>query len=102
MGKKNPQTDAIATLVEQEGLEKVDLAQIGAIDPKILSIVPRDIAIKFKAIPFAKEAETVLVAMANPFDLFAEDAIRAVTNSRLIILTDKYKLISTRNYLIKV
>jgi len=85
MEKENPQTDVIATLVEQEGLERVDLSQIGAIDPEILSIVPEDIAIKFKAIPFGKEADTILVAMANPFDLFAEDAIRAVTNSRLRI-----------------
>jgi len=80
---ENPQTDVIATLVEQEGLEHIDLSQVGAIAPEILSTIPHEIAIKYKVIPFSREKDTVLLTMANPFDIFAEEAIRAATHSHL-------------------
>ena len=83
MENENPQTDVIATLVEQEGLEHIDLSQVGAIAPEILSTIPHEIAIKYKVIPFSREKDTVLLTMANPFDIFAEEAIRAATHSRL-------------------
>ncbi len=83
MENENPQTGVITTLVEQEGLEHIDLSQVGAIAPEILSTIPAEIAIKYKVIPFSKEKDVVLVTMANPFDIFAEEAIRADTHYRL-------------------
>jgi len=80
---ENPQAGVITTLVEQEGLEQIDLSQVGAIAPEILSTIPNEIAIKYKVIPFSREKDTVLVTMANPFDIFAEEAIRAATQSQL-------------------
>ncbi len=83
MENENPQTGVITTLVEQEGLEHIDLSQVGAIAPEILNTIPAEIAIKYKVIPFSKEKDVVLVTMANPFDIFAEEAIRADTHYRL-------------------
>ncbi len=83
MEVENPQSGVITTLVEQEGLEHIDLTQVGVIAPEILNTIPAEIAIKYKVIPFSKEKDVVLVTMANPFDIFAEEAIRADTHYRL-------------------
>ena len=66
----------INDLVLQEGVERADLAQFGFIDPEIIDSIPEEIAIKFKMIPFARDEDTLSVAMSNPFDIHAERALR--------------------------
>lgn len=77
--EKSP-TDIIETLVEQEGVQRVDLSKIGVIDPDVIDMIPGDIAIKYKVIPFSKDNDFISVSMSNPFDIFAQEAVQAKTN----------------------
>ncbi len=77
---RNPVT-VINELVAQEGVERVDLNQLGFIDPNVLDAIPEELALKFKIIPFAMEGSTISVAMSNPFDIHAERAIRVATSA---------------------
>ena len=65
----------IDQLVEQEGIQRVDLDELGFIDPEVLSLIPEDVAVKFKVIPFSADDKTLSITMANPFDIYAQRAI---------------------------
>ncbi|MBC60835.1 MAG: type IV-A pilus assembly ATPase PilB [Zetaproteobacteria bacterium] len=56
-------------------LEKIDLQKV-TIDPKILSLVPKDIAKKHFVLPIEKVGNNIVLAMGNPKDLQAIDAVR--------------------------
>ncbi len=66
---------------------KIPLIRLGKMDiPKeIISLIPSDLAENHLVVP-VKETETgLLVAMANPLDLFAIDDLRFVTQKRINI-----------------
>lgn len=48
-------------------------------DPKIFSLIPDELAIKYKTIPVLKIGKRLTCAMANPWDVFAIDEIRTKT-----------------------
>lgn len=79
MAKKDKEVSIIDTLVRQEGIEQIDLAEIGVIEPDVLDLIPDEIAVKHKVIPFSRSENSVSVTMANPFDLYAEQAVRTIT-----------------------
>ena len=56
----------------------VDLKQT-AIDPQAIEKVPRDLAKKYKLIPFALQDGVLRVAMENPTDVVAIDSLRRKT-----------------------
>ncbi|MFQ5707755.1 MAG: GspE/PulE family protein [bacterium] len=70
----------IHKLVEQDGIESVDLSQVGEINPDILNLIPEHIAIKYKLIPFSREGDSIAITMANPYDIVAQNAVRAKTS----------------------
>lgn len=72
----------INALVEKDGIDKVDLASVDEISPEILNLIPEEIATRYKMLPFAKEADVLCVAMANPFDIFAQDLVRSKIDLR--------------------
>jgi len=80
MAQLEQQNDVIKTLVDEEGIRVVDLTEIGAIDPEIVSSIPEEITLKHKIVPISHDEGYLHVAMANPFDLLAQEAIRSVTN----------------------
>ena len=49
------------------------------LDPEIVSLIPKKIALRYKLIPLNKEDNTLTVAMANPLDVNAIDYIREYT-----------------------
>jgi len=49
------------------------------IDRSILDLIPQELATKYEAIPFKREGKILHVAMANPKDVFAIDALRFAT-----------------------
>ncbi len=71
----NPIT-IIDELVEQEGVEHIDLSELDFIDPGVLESIPQQVAIKYRIVPFARDGKSISVAMANPFDLDAERVVR--------------------------
>lgn len=50
-----------------------------SIDKSLLDLIPQDLASKYEAIPFKREGKVLHIAMANPKDVFAIDALRFKT-----------------------
>ena len=57
---------------------KLDLAAID-IDPHVVRLVPREMARRFHLVAVGRDGETLLLAMADPFDVVATDTVSANT-----------------------
>ncbi len=65
----------IEDLVTEEGIKRIDLSEIGYINPEILNSIPNSVALRYKMVPFSYEDNSLLVTMANPFNI---DALNVV------------------------
>ncbi len=72
------ETDLVRTLAKQVGLEYFDLAD-ASIDASAVSLVSESIARRYQAIAVGWEDGKLVVAMADPSNVFALDDIRAIT-----------------------
>ena len=63
-------------LAEQHGLRYVDLTQ-SALAPGAASLLPEAVARRHHAVPIGRRLGTPVIAVADPGDLFAMDALRA-------------------------
>ena len=70
--------DLVRALARQHRIPAVDLERV-KLDPKILKLVPGDIAIKHQVLPLRRVGRTLTVAMANPTDLGVLDDLKFVT-----------------------
>jgi type IV pilus assembly protein PilB len=82
------ETDLVATLAAQVGLEFVDLHE-RQIDPTASNAVSDALSRRYQAIPIAWEGSTLVVAMADPSNVLAIDDIRSVTGAdvRVVVST---------------
>lgn len=62
-------------LSETSGIKNVDLHS-SALDPNVISKVPKEIAMRHKAIPMSERDEEVTVAMSDVYNIIALDDIR--------------------------
>ncbi len=60
------------------GCPSIDLKNFEP-DPALTRLLPGDVAIKFMALPVSKSGRKLLVAMANPSNIFALDDIKFIT-----------------------
>jgi len=63
------------TLAEQLGIPYVDIAH-NPPDPRVATLVPQDIAERYRAIPHARGDGCMRVAMAEPTDVMAADDLK--------------------------
>src|SRR3954471_2144737 len=82
------ETDLVAALAAQVGLEFVDLHD-RQIDPTASGAVSDALARRYQALPIAWEGTTLVVAMADPSNVLAVDDIRSVTGAdvRVVVAT---------------
>ncbi|MCU1373744.1 MAG: type secretory pathway, ATPase PulE/Tfp pilus assembly pathway, ATPase PilB, partial [Actinomycetia bacterium] len=82
------ETDLVASLAAQVGLEFVDLHD-RQIDPTASGSVSDALARRYQALPIAWEGATLVVAMADPSNVLAIDDIRSVTGAdvRVVVST---------------
>jgi CBS domain-containing protein len=71
--------DLVRALAEQVGLEFVDLSEYH-IDPLVATLLPHELARRYRAMPIGERDDKLLVAMSDPANLYALDAIRSVTS----------------------
>lgn len=64
------------------GLPYTDLRN-EVVDQEVLSTVPKELAVKFQAVPFAKSADTISVAMLDPNNVQAIEFIEKKTGLRV-------------------
>ena len=68
--------NALQYVYETEYIELKDVV----IEPEIVTLIPKDISLRYKVIPLNKEDSTLTIAMANPLDVNAIDYIRGYTH----------------------
>ena len=74
--------DLVATLAAQIGLEFVELAD-EQIDPTAVATVSAALARRYQALPIRWEETRLVVAMADPSNVFALDDIRTITGAEV-------------------
>ncbi len=65
-------------LSQQYGVPYVDLKS-KQIDPKVLSLIPKDLCRKYMVVPFDKAGNTLHVAIADPSNAYALEDLRFIT-----------------------
>jgi type IV pilus assembly protein PilB len=103
---KNLVTEAglVSTLATQLGLEYVDVADY-AVDPTATTLITDALARRYQALPIGWQDGRLLVAMADPSNVFAVDDIRTITGAdvKMVVSTrasilaaiDKYHRLDT-------
>jgi hypothetical protein len=64
--------DLVAALARQVGLEYIDLAEY-QVDPNAVSLLPEQVARRYRALPIGFENSHIVVAMSDPANVFALD-----------------------------
>ncbi len=77
------ETDVVRALAAQVGLEYVDLSDL-TVDASAVGVVSESVARRYQAIPIAWRDGRLVVAMADPSNVFALDDIRAVAGVEAI------------------
>jgi type IV pilus assembly protein PilB len=72
------ESELMAALATQVGLRFVDLSD-SSIDPSAAALVPEPVARRYHAVPIGYEGAKLVVAMADPSNLFGLDDIRTIT-----------------------
>ena len=70
--------DLAITLARQHRIPAVDLDR-ARLDPKLLKLVPADVALRHLVIPLRRVGRTLTVAMSDPSDLSAIDDLKFIT-----------------------
>jgi len=70
--------DLTAFLSRQYGIPTIDLATAD-IDPEIVKLIPEDVCQKYQIIPVNRTGSTLVMAMADPSNIFAIDDIKFLT-----------------------
>ena len=73
-------------LHEQTGIEVVDLAAIGDLDPAVAGLIPLDFVRRYEVIPLRREDSRLWVVMLDPYNLVAIDDIRFLTGFTDIVV----------------
>src|SRR5213592_4144292 len=76
------ESDLMAALAKQIGFRFVDLNDF-QIDGSAAGLIPEQVARRYRALPIGYEDSRLLVAMADPANLFALDDIRTITGMDL-------------------
>jgi len=77
------EADLVRALAEQVGLEFVDLAE-RSVDPSVATVVPESLARRYQALPIGwRDDGKLMVAFADPSNVFAIDDIRALTGAEI-------------------
>jgi type IV pilus assembly protein PilB len=72
------ETDLVAALARQVGLDYVDLGD-HQIDPSAASLISDQVARRYRALPIGFDDSRLVVAMSDPSNVFALDDIRTIT-----------------------
>ena len=75
--------DLVRTLAQQVGLEFIDLSE-HTVDASVAGLIPESLARRYQSLPVRwDEHGRLVVAMADPSNVFAVDDIRAITGAEV-------------------
>ena len=83
-------SDLMIVLSRELGIPPINLSRY-RIDPAVINLIPKRIAKRYKILPISKMADTLVVAMADPLNVFALDDLKMLTGFKIspVITTDK-------------
>ena len=76
------ESDLVAALAKQIGFRFVDLGDY-TVDASAAALISEQVARRYRALPIGHEDNKLIVAMADPANLFALDDIRTLTGSEV-------------------
>jgi len=72
------ENDLASFLSKHYGVPSINLAEFD-VDPAVISLIPADVTQKYQLIPINRAGATLIVAMADPSNIFAIDDIKFMT-----------------------
>lgn len=83
--------DTLTHLLSQDlGYPPISISRL-KIDPELIKIIPKDIAMKYQIMPIAVMGDRLTLAMADPLNIFAMDNIKALTGYTINPIISKTK-----------
>src|SRR5258706_5606013 len=79
--------EVISGFVAHEAQAKLINISRTAIPPQILQLIPPAIAKRYRALPISRDGNILTVALADPFNVGAIDALEQITGLRLEVAT---------------
>ncbi|MFH1625799.1 MAG: ATPase, T2SS/T4P/T4SS family, partial [Pseudomonadota bacterium] len=79
------ETDLTSFLSAQYNVPSINLAEF-EIDPEVIKLVPADIVQKYQLVPVNKVGSTLVVAMADPSNVFAIDDVKFLTGLNIDVV----------------
>jgi len=80
--------DLTHALSEGLGIPPIDISRM-TIDPAVVSIIPKELAIKYQIMPISKMGQNLTLAMADPLNIFTIDNIKILTGLSITPLIAK-------------
>jgi len=74
-----------AFLAKQYGVPSINLSDF-EIDPEVLKLIPKEVAQRHQVIPINRSGNTLMVAMADPSNIYAIDDLKFVTNYNIDVV----------------
>ncbi len=83
------ESELTAFLSKQYGVPSINLAEF-EIDPDVIKLVPQEVAEKHQVIPVNRAGASLIVAMADPSNIFAIDDLKFLTgyNIEVVVASD--------------
>lgn len=72
------ENDLVVLLAAKLGVPRIELANY-LVDPKVIELIPEELARKYELIPILKIGDRLTCAMVDPWNVFALDELRART-----------------------
>ena len=82
--------DLVMVMSQELGIPPINLSRY-KIDPSVIKLISRKVAKQYRILPISKMANTLTIAMSDPLNIFALDAIKNLTGFKInpIVTTDK-------------
>ena len=94
------ESDLLSFLSNQYGIPSISLNEF-TIEPGVLKLIPREVVFKYRVVPVNLKGSTLIIAMADPSNIFAIDDIKFLTGYRIEALAASESDIKTaieKNY----
>lgn len=83
--------DTLTHLLSQDlGYPPISVSRL-KIDPELIKIIPKDVAMKYQIVPISVIGDRLTLAMADPLNIFAIDNIKALTGYTINPIISKTK-----------
>ncbi len=87
-----PETSVVKILARQHRMPAVDLARF-EVDPKLLKLIPADLASKHTVLPLKRDGRQLTVAIADPTNLGVVDDLKFITRYDIVpVLAGEYSM----------